>query len=1399
MPRQQGFLRWMLLLACTLGLTLAWLPLASADGRWRHFTAPTEGEPDPNKTLRSNHIQALAFEVSDIPGQSRLWVGADRGLQTYNGRSWQDQTELATGQKEASITALAVDPYGKVWVGTAAGVSWLHGDLQNRTIKNGGMVVRSMAAAGQDIYVGTVGQGVWRCTEADECAQIISTDVLNNSTVTALQPIEDMLWIGTPDRLLLFDLTTGSTIKEALSENAITGLDVDPQGRLWIAFNGGVTRYDPRKDEWKSFYIGNVNSITADDRGRIWAAGGDKLLMWDVRWEGRPLPPDEWRIVEYKQPNQIQLVLAAPDGMLWVGTSGGLSGFDGSWESHTSPRLSSEANARVLVNTLIRDPDTGELWAGTNVGVIHYQPATDQWDEKWTVDDGLASDYIRDLLRDHRTGEIWVATNAGISYYDPASRTWNRTWTTQDELWSNDVYALIRNPDSGTILAGGLGGISEFNPVTRRWTQMQQTGTGGDQIVFMALAYDSTTRKIWAGTDQGVWGINSAQSSWQPVDMFIQNQQTPAASQYVGAVAALDGKLWVGIKNQVLEYSSAGWAVRDTLEQGESTTITTLLADPENGMLWVGSNSGISRFDLRAGKWNGTWTTAVGLGNDTISTIVFGETTNELWIGTGDGVSHYNPNLGPRPWVLVNRALSDEQNVLQGDTVNLYHSTDVDFLLTGGSLIAETSELSYLYKFRAWGDEPAEQGEIQNLDISRSNLKRGRKYELEVWARDREGRESEVQNYYVNVSILPFRIGLLESGSVMLWTVLLAVLFTGAAIYSLRSYPAYAVGWGSIAGQPIQQLIPLITPLRDPLTVERVQLALQNHLAFTTDEQIEAALNALVRIHILIPAPGGGYRFRAPLTAWLHRLQNGRRVDALAEYVRNSHPLYAGARTFFTRAEFQIVESNPEVFILVPGPTHPHANYKSIYTRLIAGRSPKGDDFEEVAEAARHEYGSQVEHRLAFIVSNRRPTPGARFRLYEIWQRWGLAIVHIDSELFNQVKPNMPAADILTAQIDQATGQQNLYLISSPVSDDLSFFGRESMLQQLIDLIDTAQPVGIFGLRKTGKTSLSQRLQGRLATRRVIAAVDTQGTAREQGVLPLYSAIIGAFVAHIEQYRPGLARTLPPLNLWPPSKGAGAPPANVMSVFDSDLAALHTHIGGNERLLLILDEVDRLLPAGDDPGYEGFASFLGQLRAANQNLKLLDFIVIGVDPGVNRRDKWGERDNELYQALCEIWMPPMEAENAAEMIESIGFQMGIKYEPEALRLLVDAGGGHPFVTRQVCGQAVKGLFGKGTVTINADQAEQGIEEFVFQAESYLTELWRVRMDEAGRRVLLTLAQADGPIPRRTLLPTQQRQEMLSILGSLQECTIIDLQDDGYIIGWGVLRNWIRWIELGLED
>jgi len=519
--------------------------------------------------------------------------------------------------------------------------------------------------------------------------------------------------------------------------------------------------------------------------------------------------------------------------------------------------------------------------------------------------------------------------------------------------------------------------------------------------------------------------------------------------------------------------------------------------------------------------------------------------------------------------------------------------------------------------------------------------------------------------------------------------------------------------------------------------------------------------------------------------------------------VRQSNALHNQARGFFEKANIRMQMLSAQEFLLIPqGKEHPQARYDSMYARFIAGRSPTGDDFTSVCEAAEKNFvsslgscGTDMAHRVAFVISDKSPEAWARYRLYEIRQRKGLAIVPLDISFFGQMESDRTASDILASEIDQATGQQNLYAISGPVSSDLSFFGRELVLQEIIDLVNFGQPVGIFGLRKVGKTSLIQRLYGRLAQQRPIAMVDTQKTTQQRGIWSLYSEIIAAFAGHLLRHKPG--GNLPDLQLW---SEAGVPSLPMADAFVQDLQIIHKALGEpqeDERMLVIVDEIDRLLPTETMLGYEGFATFLAQLRAANQQARMLDYLVVGVDAAINRAERWRDHDNELYRALREVWMPPMSHDDVIEMIESIGFQMGVRYEKSALDLLAHNGGGQPFVTRQMCSRVVRGRLGQGAITVTLDLAQRAIEGFVFD-DPYFREMWRARLDETQRGMLRQLARASKPLRRLELLPGSRRQEALAALSVLNDYTLVHREPDGYTIAWDVFKKWIRWVELGLE-
>ncbi len=1397
--------------------------------------------------LIGNHVTALAADA-----EGGIWIGTREGVSCYRPTSFVKWRSFV-GEEVRSLT---VSGSGQVWAATSQGiVGWETSWNEAPTTPPRRLSVESGDLRGD--YVSLVFAApdgmLWVVTEAGLSGLDGSWKTFATAEIASGREPTTTVQSGEALRL-----TSPGSGRTGPPWSKVQAIAIRPgSGEVWAGTDLGVAVYDRAAERWTQVWTapdqpdaeeGDAGSAVLcliwDESGREAWAGLTHYELEDGNWHFTA------KVAHYLQGEGWTHTWSADDGLpggavlallrdptsgeMWAATDSGLSHYDprrDRWQTIWKGDM-------PTVSAVERSPLTGELWIATSRGVLYYNPTTGAWDRAWSTADGLGGDRVFALLRDPSSGEMWAGTDGGVSHYDPTTGKWDRTWTTADGLGSERVFALLRDPSSGELWAGTDAGVSHYDPTTGKWDRTWTTADGLRGSSVLSLAHDPAAGELWVGTDEGIGRLRPREQPrpWVRVVRALADGENRLEAN--GRVKLLD------VRTVVYQFEGGSFAdelgdlryhyqligadprVRQVMpEQGLEISYSDLDYGTYTLKMWAqdkeGRRSSERQYPLLVqARPLVTVTGVLGqelVGHRAVSFTVRAQSKVPMHVSWSDPDSGGKPPTLQVGWFDI--PLDKVYTVQAGDTLaaiaKAFYDSEAEYrriadynnlpdpnTITVGQRLRipvgtppDTSCPQGKAGVNCWTEPLAVEVEGRKISFLATVPDVGGPHQLLVRAVDAQGNES-LPRPPIEFAVSP---GIAWKNYLPLAGLLAGLLIVAGAAYALRDYPAYAERWGAAHGHPVQQIIPLLAPLNAPFDALRIRKALHERQAFTTLDQVSEALESLVRNRVLVRADGSQYRFPHPFVAWLHRLRHFHRVSTLAEAVRSRHPLYAGARTFFSQAGFAIHDLGPEAFLLIPTTnTYPYAAYGTIYTRLIAGRPPRGDDFERVARIAARIYGGQVEHRLAFVVGNRRPTPGARLRLYEIRQSRGLAIVALDSDLFGQVKPNLPAGDILAAQIDQATGRQNLYAISGPVSDDLSFFGRETLLQELIDLLDAGQPIGIFGLRKTGKTSLVQRLQGRLATRRVIAALDTQGLAREQGLLPLYLEVVEAFVSHIRQYRPGLARSMPSLQLWPPPRGH-ALSSGIVSVFLDDLKSLHRLLGGDERLLLILDEVDRLLPAGSDPGYQGFATFFGQLRAANQGLKVLDFILVGVDPAINRRDRWGDRDNELYRALREVWMPPMRPEAVREMIESMGFQMGIRYTPDALSLIVRVGGGQPFITRQICSQIVRDLLGRGTATITLSQAREGIEEYVYQPDSYLAELWRVRLDQAQRALLLRLAQADGPLPRNELLPSAHRQEALARLGALQVRTLVRREEEGYVIGWEVLRLWIRWIELGLDE
>lgn len=195
-------------------------------GQWTRYTS-ADGLPD-------DRVQVLASDR-----QRRTWIGTRNGLSIWNGESFFNLTR-ENGLPSDNITALLAADDHSVWIGTSNGGLYQYANNQLRvyTMDNAGLLsdtVTALAQAGDgSILVGSE-RGLARFVD-NVAKRVEGAPAVG---VASLAARGDEIWMGTQgDGLYYFDGQSWAR-RSGLPSPTITALLVDQFGALWAGGDGG--------------------------------------------------------------------------------------------------------------------------------------------------------------------------------------------------------------------------------------------------------------------------------------------------------------------------------------------------------------------------------------------------------------------------------------------------------------------------------------------------------------------------------------------------------------------------------------------------------------------------------------------------------------------------------------------------------------------------------------------------------------------------------------------------------------------------------------------------------------------------------------------------------------------------------------------------------------------------------------------------------------------------------------------------------------------------------------------------------------------------------------------------------------------------------------------------------
>lgn len=533
---------------------------------------------------------------------------------------------------------------------------------------------------------------------------------LSNETIhVCLEADDGNIWIGTDDGLNCLERSSGNIItylchtfdSTTLADNKINALYQDIPGRILIGTASGLCSIDLQTHVIKRYETGrrgrsnNVNCILRSADSTYWLGTNFGLVEFDLvqnksmRHLNRPDDPHSL------SGNNVRDILEDRMGRLWVATDNGLSMMNRTNNTFSVFRHQPGKEGGVshnFIETLYQDVE-GQLWIGTDGGGIDVMNLQDFTIKHLQADNSNASSLSNNRIyhiTDDRKGNLWIGTFKGVNgidRYRPKFQLYSAQPNEPEALNDNFVWTFLEY-SPGIIWIGTDKGISVFDAKRKKFSGITHYLAPGSKLSSQRVRslYKDNFGDVWIGTRDA--GLNKLEVSTGTMHHFSPSMQyyNNISDGYVlDMVQDTNGMLWVGTNNGLSVVDPLSHSIKiyrhDPQKPGSlsNNTIYDVHKDAE-GTMWLATLDGLNRYHAAGDTFSVVRHKIPGpaMATDRIFSI-FEEDLGNFWLGTrGGGLEYYDRNNNSFTIFTRDDGLPNNMvyGVLQDEQTNLWMSTN---------------------------------------------------------------------------------------------------------------------------------------------------------------------------------------------------------------------------------------------------------------------------------------------------------------------------------------------------------------------------------------------------------------------------------------------------------------------------------------------------------------------------------------------------------------------------------------------------------------------------------------------------------------------------------------------------------------------------------------------------
>ena len=546
----------------------------------------------PSQNGLSSMVRCM--EVSQEKGY--VWIGTRSGIGRFDGY---EQRRYLRG----NVTHILEDEEHTIWVITEKGV-FRYNEIEDNFIlvrdKDNNPVIASSLCLWEDgVIFGGRGR-LYKYNYEDHIINLFHTLKPNGKYhISNLYQWDSHTLLATNRwaKALFIDIATGNTRPVPFNSEQIISLLIDKKGNVWVAhYNQGVSCYGRNGKQLQTYHTQNS-----------------------------PLKTN------------VVLSLEEHNGQIWMGTDGGgihilnpQTGKISTLRYIPGDRYSLPANSILC----LYNDKSNNMWAGSvrnglinikEVGMKTYQDVLPGQNY------GLSEKTILSIYQDN-DNQIWIGTDGGgINLFDPATGKFHHILST----WEEKVASITGMDKNHLLVSLFSQGLFVFHKETHRYQPLVIINDSINDI----LCHRGKTVNVYQNTPETILMLSET-----PYKYHIGKKQF---------IPITKGKGITDIVGTLLPINSTGedcylhdlehiYKINSSLNELEliftcqTDTVFNSVSLDENGLLWIGSNYGLSYYNPVTKQYTLVPNTLI----NEISSLIC-DRQGRVWIGTEEKLFAY--------------------------------------------------------------------------------------------------------------------------------------------------------------------------------------------------------------------------------------------------------------------------------------------------------------------------------------------------------------------------------------------------------------------------------------------------------------------------------------------------------------------------------------------------------------------------------------------------------------------------------------------------------------------------------------------------------------------------------------------------------------------------------------